>query len=105
MVAGQMRAQLPAQLSLPTSAFGAKENQEALKVHIDRQLQIQIDGEQILHEELSQHLGQSDMQQAVAIYADASIKAAELADILLTIETAGVANITLVVENQTGNQP
>lgn len=102
MVAGQMRAQLPEQLALPTSEFDLRENQDAHKLHIDNNLQIQIDNNIVNQTELGQIIEQGGGNQSIAIYADASIKAAALADILLTIENAGVTEITLVVENKSG---
>ncbi|BFM06452.1 ExbD/TolR family protein [Halioxenophilus aromaticivorans] len=98
MVAGQMRAQLPESLSLPTSAVGIKETQDARKIHVNANSAILLDQREVTTQELSQILQQETPQRPVAIYADATITAVKLADLLLTIENSGVDKVTLIVE-------
>jgi len=101
IVAGQMRSQLPASLTLPQSSLGATAQPQKINLHINRDLQMQLNGAEVAAAELPELLAQKNItsQSEISVFADNAITALALSEILLLLESQGVETLNLVLES------
>jgi biopolymer transport protein ExbD len=85
-------------VALPSSATAALDQRQVLAVTVDSEGLVSVDGEAVPFEELLpllEHKKNEDMIEAVALFADRSLRYQELFHVLDAIKRAGIEQIGL----------
>ena len=95
MVAGQMRDNIPA-LELPRSQLGQKSENSSIRIAINGDNEIFLNGQAISIDALSDNFG--DTPPAVSVMADRDLQAQQLDNLLNKLRKHGVPAITLLTQ-------
>lgn len=103
MIAGQIHQVSSADLVLPTAASEKPAQLSGLRIEMDRENQVWLQGEAISIEQLATHISGMEHSFEVALLIDESVTAQHFDPVLEVFRKVGMARVTLIAQTDTSS--